>query len=66
MAERILRLLEQAGGVISLAGVLVIAGGFLWASSRYATDWRARLTDESDSIWENNPHWLKHLKPAPD
>ena len=25
----------------------------------------ARLTDESDSIWENNPHWLKHLKPAP-
>ena len=25
----------------------------------------AHLTDESDSIWENNPHWLKHLKPAP-
>lgn len=25
----------------------------------------ARLTDESDRIWENNPHWLKHLKPAP-
>jgi hypothetical protein len=21
-----------------------------------------RLTDETDSIWENNPHWLKHLK----
>jgi len=25
----------------------------------------ARLTDESDSIWENNPHWLKHLKSVP-
>jgi hypothetical protein len=25
----------------------------------------ARLTDEEDSIWENNPHWLKHLKPMP-
>ena len=23
-----------------------------------------RLTDETDSIWENNPHWLKHLKQA--
>ena len=23
-----------------------------------------RLTDEADSIWENNPRWLKHLKPA--
>jgi len=24
-----------------------------------------RLSDESDSIWESNPHWLRHLKLAP-
>ena len=24
-----------------------------------------RLTDEDDSIWEDNPHWFKRLKPAP-
>ena len=40
MAEQILGLLEKAGGVISLAGVLVIAGGFLLAASRYAADLR--------------------------
>jgi len=47
MIERILGFLEQAGGVISLAGVLVIAVGFLWASGRYATDWRRVGPEES-------------------
>lgn len=26
----------------------------------------SRLSDESDSIWEDNPRWLKHLRPAPE
>jgi hypothetical protein len=34
-------------------------------AGKLADELVARLTDESDSIWENNPHWLKHLKPAP-
>jgi len=24
-----------------------------------------RLTDETNSIWQSNPHWLKHVRPAP-
>jgi hypothetical protein len=24
----------------------------------------AHLSNETDSIWEDNPRWLKHLKPA--
>jgi uncharacterized membrane protein len=40
MVEQILELLEQAGGAISLVGVLVIAGGFLLAASRYVADIR--------------------------
>jgi hypothetical protein len=34
-------------------------------AGKLADELVARLTDESDSIWVNNPHWLKHLKPAP-
>jgi uncharacterized membrane protein len=40
MVEQILGLLEQAGGAISLVGVLVIAGGFLLAAGRYVADIR--------------------------
>lgn len=40
MVEQILGLLEKAGGAISLVGVLVIAGGFLFAAGRYVADIR--------------------------
>ena len=40
MAEEILGFLERAGMTISLAGVLVIAGGFLLAAGRYARRFR--------------------------
>ncbi len=40
MAEHILRFLDHAGGVISLVGVFVIAGGFLLAAGRYAEGFR--------------------------
>lgn len=40
MAEQILSFLDQAGGAISLVGVLVIAGGFFLAAGRYVAGYR--------------------------
>ena len=40
MAEEVLRFLERAGGVISLAGVAVILVGFVLAALRYPGDGR--------------------------
>ena len=40
MSEAVLHFLEQAAHVISLAGVLVVVGGFLAAAVHYATGFR--------------------------
>ncbi len=39
MSEQVLRYLEQAGVVISLAAVAIIVAGFVLASGRYALRW---------------------------
>jgi hypothetical protein len=33
-------------------------------ASQLSDELIAHLSDETDSIWEVNPHWLKHLKPV--
>ena len=45
--EQILNFLEHAGASISLVGVVVILGGFLFAAGRYTADYREQGPTEA-------------------
>jgi uncharacterized membrane protein len=47
MSEQVLRYLEQAGVVISLAVVAIIVAGFALASGRYVLRWRDVTLDRN-------------------